>query len=297
MSTLAPSHTVTTRDPKGLKFLSIVEAAYNKAGLSEDEAQRVNDTAGGADVVGKFIANNRRADKYKAEEVPSKYGYISGYVKPKSLSDQLAILQGHFPDLGECDLSLGGQKVEAAEGLFLVPQWQKVAPTYGEAMQKVLDALSKAYGGRFKNWIAGKIGPAYLRQSARSVEGWKTLAAEQRDQDILIVHAQFGFRHRGRSVRRALEVMLSNEFGLGAFAVGIMLLTHMDRLQNVNDLWIDCAGDEFRSDADGVFSGAPVFGFVGGQLGFGSHRVDSARGCCGSVSAFLPQSKFVPSDS
>ena len=34
--TLAPS--VTTRDPKGLKFISIVEAAYNKAGLTMEEA-------------------------------------------------------------------------------------------------------------------------------------------------------------------------------------------------------------------------------------------------------------------
>ncbi len=32
--TLAPSK-VTGRDPKGLKFMSVVEAAYNKAGLSE----------------------------------------------------------------------------------------------------------------------------------------------------------------------------------------------------------------------------------------------------------------------
>lgn len=38
MSTTLAPRTVTARDPKGLKFVSIVEAAYNKAGLSEDEA-------------------------------------------------------------------------------------------------------------------------------------------------------------------------------------------------------------------------------------------------------------------
>jgi hypothetical protein len=35
-TTLAPS--VTHRDPKGRKFVSIVETAYDKAGLSDEEA-------------------------------------------------------------------------------------------------------------------------------------------------------------------------------------------------------------------------------------------------------------------
>lgn len=56
--TLAPS-SVTARDSKGRKFISIVESAYNKAGLSEEEAQRVNNTPGLADLVGTFIAKNR----------------------------------------------------------------------------------------------------------------------------------------------------------------------------------------------------------------------------------------------
>jgi membrane carboxypeptidase/penicillin-binding protein len=80
MSTLAPSaNVVTSRDPKGLKFVSIVEAAYNKAGLSEKEAQRVNDTAGLADLISNFIAENRVTDQFKDEEVESTYGYLSGY--------------------------------------------------------------------------------------------------------------------------------------------------------------------------------------------------------------------------
>lgn len=55
--TLAPS--VTARDPKGRKFISIVEGAYNKAGLSGEEAQRVNNAPGLADLAGTFIAKNR----------------------------------------------------------------------------------------------------------------------------------------------------------------------------------------------------------------------------------------------
>ncbi|MDO8482892.1 MAG: hypothetical protein Q7S86_03685 [bacterium] len=50
---------VTTRDKKGTKFVSIIEAAYNKAGLSEEEAQRVNDAPGLPEVVHGFIDANR----------------------------------------------------------------------------------------------------------------------------------------------------------------------------------------------------------------------------------------------
>ena len=56
---LAPSTAlkVTDRDPKGLKFVSIAGTAYNKAGLTDAEAQRVNDAAGLGDLIAGFIAH------------------------------------------------------------------------------------------------------------------------------------------------------------------------------------------------------------------------------------------------
>ena len=62
-SALAPS--VTTRDPKVTKFMSIVDTAYNKTSLSEDEAQRVNDTPGLSELIENFVESNRHADKFK----------------------------------------------------------------------------------------------------------------------------------------------------------------------------------------------------------------------------------------
>jgi hypothetical protein len=288
-STLAPSRIVTARDPKGTKFVSIVEAAYNKAGLSEDEAQRVNDTAGLADLIGTFIADSRLTDRYKDEEVKSSYGYLSGYKKPKDVIAQTNLLRQLFPGVGFASEQMTRPVVANAEGYFAVPRWQTIAPTYGEAVQKVLDALKKAYKGRFKNWREGELGPDQLRQSAKSVAFWEQIGETQKGFDILLVPAQFGIRHKGRSVRRAREVMESNECGLGAFAVGIMLLTHEDRLQNVDDLWIDCAGDEFHDPqfSDAPFDRAPCFDFSGGGLGFGTGRVGDARGRCGSASGFL----------
>ncbi len=295
-TSLAPSRTastVTARDPKGTKFVSIVEAAYNKAGLSEDEAQRVNDTAGLADLIGTFIADNRLTDRYKDEEVKSSYGYLSGYKKPNDVIAQTNLLRQLFPGVGFASEQMARPVVANAEGDFAVPRWQTMAPTYGEALQKVLDALDKAYKGRFKNWRKGQLGPDNLRQSAKSVAFWEQIGEQQKGFDILLIPAQFGIRHRGRSVRRAREVMEANEFGLGAFAVGIMLLTHMDRLQQYDDLWIDCAGDEYHDPQSSAapFDRAPYFGFGGGERRFGAGWSGGAGEGFGSASGWsVPQS-------
>lgn len=290
--TLAPSNVVTNRDPKGSKFMAIVAAAYDKAGMSEEEAQRVNDTPGLADLVSQFIAENRLTDKYKNEEVRSTYGYLSGYTKPKSIADQVKILRDLFPQLAssDADETFAGTELPAgAEGTFAIPRWQKIAPTYGEAVQIVLDAIKKVRSGRFTNYIEGKLGPQQLRQHAKTLEAFQKLEEAQQGHDILVVPCQFGIRHRGRSVRRAREAMSSQEFGLGAFAIGIMILTHPERLQHYDDLWIDCAGDERSPDADGLFDSAPVFNFHDGKVRFDGGCVDSADEYYGSASGFLSQ--------
>ena len=230
------------------------------------------------------------SDKYKDEEVTSNYGYLSGCCKPKSITEQCNILRQIFPGVGFADEKLAERAIPAnAEGWFAIPKWQTIAPIYGEAVQKVLDAIKKARNGKFYNYREGHLGPDRLRQSAKTEKVFQTLGDEQKGYDILVVAAQFGLRHRGRSVRRAREVMQVNESGLGAFAVGIMILTNPERLMNYYDLWIDCAGDEFAPDADGDFSGAPVFGFSGGKVKFVACWFDSAGEDYGSASAFLSQ--------
>lgn len=229
------------------------------------------------------------SDKFKDEEVKSSYGYLSGY-KPKGITDQTNILRQLFPGVGFADEKLAERPVPAnAEGWFAIPQWQTIAPTYGEAVEKVLAKISETRKGKFKNWRESNLGPDYLKQTAKTERVFQTLGDEQKDHDILVVAAQFGLRHRGRSVRRACEVMQVNEYGLGAFAVGIMLLTHPERLMNYDDLYVDCAGDEYAPVAGGGFSDAPVFYFDGDQVKFYALWFDAARDCYGSASAFLPQ--------
>src|SRR3989338_8365363 len=230
-----------------------VEKVLTELGLDNPGAQRVIEhgddfaeairTAAISSLKGLSVS-----DKFKIEEVASNYGYLSGYRKPKSITEQCNILRQIFPGVGFADEKLAERPVPTgAEGWFAIPKWQTIAPTYGEAVQKVLDAIKKARNGKFYNHREGQLGPDRLRQSAKTERVFQKFGDEQKDHDILVVAAQFGIRHRGRSVRRAREVIVSTsgEFGLGAFAVGIMILTHPERLMNYDDLWIDCAGDEF----------------------------------------------------
>ena len=283
---------ITSRDPKGRQTMSIIEAAYDKAKLDETAAQLLNERgdelkAGVSELIAKLSVTNQHAD----EEVFSNYGYLSGYKKPKDVIAQTNLLRQLFPGVGFANEQMARPNVANAEGYFAIPRWQTIAPTYGEAVQKVLDALKKVYKGRFKNWCEGELGPDKLRQSLKSVASWEQIGEQQKGFDILLIPAQFGVRHRGRSTRRAREVMKSNECGLGAFPVGIMLLTHEDRLQHYDDLWIDCAGDEFHDPQsfDAPFDLAPYFDFYFGELGFDVAWSGVANDLFGSASGF-----FVP---
>jgi hypothetical protein len=269
---------------------------FKRVDVSKGGAQRVH---GNGDFAARVregailaLADLSVTDKYKDEEVSSKYGYLSGYKKPEDVIEQTNLLRQLFPGVGFADENMARPVVANAEGYFAIPRWQSIAPTYGETVQKVLDALNKAYKGKFKNWREGQLGQGQLRQSAKSAAAWEQIGETQKGFDILLVPAQFGLRHRGRSVRRAREVMERNEFGLGAFAVGIMLLTHADRLRHYDDLYADCAGDEFHDPrrSGAPFVRAPIFSFSVEKLKFDAGWSGIAGGRYGSASGWaVPQ--------
>ena len=232
------------------------------------------------------------SDKFKNEEVESTYGYLSGY-KPKSITEQVARLKTLYPQFKDVTVADPGELPKGAEGWFAIPNiWKDsslLSGSYNDNVVHVLDLIKQDCNGKFYNYRDGQLGPERLRQSARTEAAMRKLSEEQGHPNILVVPAQFGIHHRGRSVRRAREVFASNELGLGAFAIGIMLLTHPERLQHYDDLWIDCAGDEYAPFTGGGFSCAPVFIFNDGQVKFGGRWVGGAHARYGSASAFVPQ--------
>ncbi|HNV97340.1 MAG TPA: hypothetical protein PKL13_03420 [bacterium] len=281
---------ITSRDPEGIHAVNLFAAVYDKSRLDKYQAQRFNENCGAfqkevAELIRKYSIINQHVD----EEMDSNYGYLSGY-KPKNIIEQIDILCQLFPGI-DCshETFVENQLPHNAEGWFAIPRWQKIAPTYGEAVQKVLDIIRNVRNGAFYNYYEGKLGSQYLRQSQKSIEAFQKFFDDQGGRDILVIPAQLGLRHRGRSFRRALEVMNANEFGLGVFSVGIIILTHPERLMNYDDLWIDCVGDEFSAEYDNDFCRAPYFMFSGDWIYFGVGFVNVVNEHYGSASAFFPE--------
>src|SRR3989344_2659457 len=177
------------------------------------------------------------------EEVKSNYGYPQGYaVKP--VCEQLVALAKHFPGLNAgpilaCSKELAGRP-QGAEGWVAVPKFEKVGQNYNEAVEKVLDLI-----GKTRNFHkGGALGPKYLRLSERTAVALQMVGEKQKG-DFLLIPAQFGLTHRGRSVRRVREIIgNSHEFGLGSFITGCMLLSHPERLVQWEALHIHCPRGE-----------------------------------------------------
>ena len=258
--------------------------------LGKEAAQRVhargNELAVG---IAKLITELSVSDQFADEEVETGYNYPPSYqVKP--LAEQIEMLARLFNLDGTAAYDYANhlpELPEGAEGWFAIPRWQAVGKTYGDAVEKMLGLIGKSR--TLKNWREGQLHERYLRQSEKTKFAFAKLAEGQVG-DILVIPAQFGFRHRGKSVRRARETFYDNEFGLGGFAVGCLLLTHPEREVEWEQLYIDCSGDdEYSPGADGQFVNAPFFCWYDGKLHFDAGWTDFAGERYGSASGFLPQ--------
>ncbi len=282
-------------DGQRKQYKRFVEDAADKAlaevGLDKDGIQKLIEK--GDEFQSRIVEAVRELsvnDEFADEEVESNYEY-PGVYKVRAVAEQVATLREVFPELKDAtfDESIAARPLPPnAEGWFAIPRWEKLASVYGEAVDKML-ATMRSERRRFQNYCEDRTGEEYLRQHAKTVKAFQKLIDEQKGHDILIVPCQFGLRHRGRSVRRAHEVMNAAEFGLGAFAVGCMLLTHPERLQAYENLFVDCAGDEYSPAADGDFSHAPLFRFDDDGVEFDTQWFDDANESYGSASAFLSQ--------
>lgn len=224
--------------------------------------------------------------KYATEEMASNYKYPKNY-EVKGITEQVAIICKLFPKLETAtyDKSIALRLLPGnAEGWFAIPKCVAIGETYNDAVQSILDVMKEERKGNFRNWIEGKLDVENLLQSVRSANFWQQLEERQKGHDILIVPAQFGFHHRGRSIRRARAVFTEEEFGLGLFAVGIMLLTHPERVRQEDCLYAGCAGDEYLYNLH-----APYFYFNEGQTSLSTRFIGFIDKGFGSVSAIMPK--------
>jgi hypothetical protein len=231
---------------------------------------------------------------FAGEEVASTRTYPAGYAH-KPVCEQLVVLAS---DLSSVGVHLDSSRILScskeplvlpvgAEAPFAVPKWHRVAQTYNEATEKVFAALARKR--KFTNWREGKLGPKYLRLSDRTQWAHEMLD-KQYPGDYMLVFAQFGLLWRGRSVRKVRVNYAPHEFGLGPYEVGVMILSHAERIVgDPNELYIDCPGAEHAPGGDGEFLSAPIFDWSDAGLLFDTVFVDFPSSYCGSASSFLPQ--------
>jgi len=244
------------------------------------------------------------------DDPPSRYR-----MKVKDIGAQANRLRELFPELGAAaaDERLVRQPLpKGAEGWFAIPRWEIIGNTYGEAVDKVLTKTREIHDGKFFNFRDSEGGtkitlpfdPDRLRRHPLTAEMLQRLGDQQKGYDILVVPAQLGLLHSGRSIQQAHKSFAANEFGLGTFEAGIILLTHPERLSH-RGLWVDCAGDEFShcgpafSDppkelvlADfwyRTFECTPHFKMFMDQVRFSTDKEQNVSRRHASVSAFLPQ--------
>lgn len=307
------SITTAITDGQRKQYKRFVEDAADRAlvetGLNKDGIQTLIGRGGEfQDRIVTAIRELSLSNQFADEETGSSYGYLSGY-KPgvMDIDRQIEELRNKlFPGLGDANpeylekVKSGVVPLPAyAEKWFAIPNWMKnpqiFGANYSQAVQRVLDKIRETREGKFYNYYEGEIDEKHIRQSARTKKFFEDLAETQGNPDILIVPAQFGIRfpqgdgtHIVASVRRARVKFISNESGLGAFAVVIMILTHPERLMSYNDLWIDCAGDEWSCEADGVFGSAPILDFSDDGVEFDTCEVGYVSEGYSSASGFLP---------
>lgn len=287
---LIPSQ-VTARDPKGLKLTDLFAASLNKAGLEEDEAQRVIENADFPTTLHALLHKLATPTRYAEEEMSTTFGYRSGYSIPRSVAEQVDILHELFPTMWKYGLGYTQDELPAgSEGYFAIPRWQAVASSYGEAVVLAIRALMVSRDGHVDQYGIQLLGRSKLRETDRKHDCMEQLASLQPGQDILVLAAQFGVRHRGRSIRRARVRCSAQEFGLGAFEVACMLLTHPNRIQDYDDLWLDCPGDEYLiDDVRSYDGGAPFVYYASNHLRFDAHSTSVCLGKQGSVTGWIPR--------
>ncbi|MDO8529369.1 MAG: hypothetical protein Q7S18_01745, partial [bacterium] len=216
----------------------------------------------------KLITKLATVDQRVKEKFASDSLYPPEYKGPRPIEEQIERLATLF-NLKPYDALLFAKELpelpEGAEGWFAIAKWERVCTSYATAVEQGF--VQMQIQRKFYSYPSRPIVQSHLLERNFLYD----IAGKPNCGDIFVIPAQFGFRHRGHSVDYAYDDgFMKNEFGLGAFAVTCMLLTHPEREVRWDQLHIDCAGDTFAPKVDlynqGVFSNAPSFCFEGGGI-------------------------------
>ena len=292
---------ITSRDEEGVYAVGLFDTTYNEAKLDKGRARLLNEKGGEFQAgILKLINELTMFNRYDNEEVSSRCTYPSEYKGPKLIVDQVKAIAEIFGlDPSQAFEFAKNLPVlpEGAEGWFAIPSVDalaaRVCPDITDLAEKycrVVMLIHKKLGSsrKFQNYRNGQIDKRHLQMHARTAHAM-ALIQEQQKGDILIIAAQLGMRHRGKSTRRAREVFVANEYGLNSLMGCAIALTHPERFVRSDELGMDLPGDEFAPNGDGRFVGAPILHCIDGRFGFGTTGGGSYGALYGSASGFLSQ--------
>lgn len=250
------------------------------------------------------IKNLSVPNQFANEERASSYGYPQGW-RIKSVAKQAAILAKFFPGLDVSHTKELAKRYEkdgklvlpkGMDGLVVIPKHSAITklatgtnenwPAYNRALAHLFGVVKSARP-EFADYTDGAVGPDRERLAPKTAAVYAEM--ENVPGDVVVLAVQTGLLHRGKSVRRSRVVFGAKEFGLDSFAVGCIILTHPERLNDPNVLWIDCAGSERAPEAGGAFTVASYWFFHVGWLEFNSSWIGDPCENCGSASGVRPE--------
>lgn len=201
-------------------------------------------------------------DRFAGEQVASLCGYPANH-RYVNVRQQLDSLKNFLVEPVAYSIDEGYlQTYRRIPGfrLFAIPRWQLFADTYGQAVRRACTYLTVSQRKTNLVFAVNDLFDWDSIQRGEEVEHAVTrLARQQGNKDVVLIPANFGRVYKGKSVNRALELMRSNEFGLGAFEAAMMLLTHPTRFASYKDLWMYCAGDTYQGEHKGAPVSVPCF--------------------------------------
>jgi|GEM_PF-1736092 len=224
--------------------------------------------------------------------------YPAAYQGPKSIAEQIQKLAKIFQLDPEPALKFAKKLPPlpaGAEGWFAVPSLEVLIIKYGQdsdnAARKYRRAIRLVQDKIMLEWPLSSQGSMLeLRLSERTKKEAELIAKVQPG-DIQIIAAQLGIRYGGKSVAEASEQFAANEFGLGSVAVGAIILTHLERINEPGStaLHMNCAGDE---DPCGKLICVPLYmpdnRFDDSEIFYISHINFDRYVASGPVSGFIP---------
>ncbi len=258
------------------------------ADLDEESAERLKDNPEFVLSLRRFMIDGIKeystTNKFVNEEIDSGYMYPREYKGPKPIIEQIMRISNRF--------NLDPKK--ALEYIKNLPDFKSFVPK--DALPWVgWFAFPRSVNLELIVYQISEIAkPIYskidhFRVHHRTAWFLDQVAKMQGDSDILVIAAQLGMYHRGRSSRRALEVFANNEFGLNSVIGCSIAITHPERFTRQEQLHMILPGDQFDyPTSPDRFSYVPILYLYKGDLHLDTSKCSAFYSIYGSASGFLP---------